>query len=487
MTDNTIILQKLFLKNEENVYLQTMDSSFTFYEFFSIINQIGTLLKNQHPERSLALISCKRPLHFIVSYFSCLIAGMVPVVCSGLLKSEEIHRLLIGKRLFLCDYPVTEIYGVSCIPYEKMPQLMLHYFPNGNNESVSDYNISVLIPTSGTFGKAKLVGLSVENIISNVEAIKSKLNLTSLDSTIAALPLHYSFAHTTQMWLQLYLSAKLVLTEGYFVPKLFYSLIEKSQPRTTGFIANHIHMLTTAGATLNPTAESLRTIVIAGGSTSATQMEKLQTLFPHTTILQGYGLTEASPRVSMETQGETIRFVNGIRSSGKPLPGVSVCIFKDDESSYSNSQSILLEEGIIGVKGPNLMVGYYNDPEETSKAIKNGWLFTNDIGFLDQDGYLYVRGRKNSMFVHKGYKIYPEEIESYVLEDNRIMNCLIQFKQTEQNFAYLMTIESDYTIEKLDIWKRLNKTLPYWKIPDEIIVGKVPVSANGKKVRKEAD
>jgi long-chain acyl-CoA synthetase len=116
------------------------------------------------------------------------------------------------------------------------------------------------------------------------------------------------------------------------------------------------------------------------------------------TIIQGYGLTEASPIVSACTEVH-----NRVGSVGRLLPGVEVKIFKPDRQGI----------GEIIVQGPNVMQGYYERPDLTAEVIKDGWLYTGDLGYLDRDGYLFITGRSKDLIVTgSGVNIYPEEIES---------------------------------------------------------------------------
>ncbi len=119
-------------------------------------------------------------------------------------------------------------------------------------------------------------------------------------------------------------------------------------------------------------------------------------------LLEGYGLTEASPVVS------TTR-LSGVRklgSVGQPLPGVEIAILDDDDRALPVGDT-----GEIGVRGPNVMLGYYGLPEETARALRHGWLHTGDVGRLDADGFLYVVERKKDLIIRGGFNVYPREVE----------------------------------------------------------------------------
>ncbi|MCM8794119.1 MAG: AMP-binding protein, partial [Candidatus Omnitrophica bacterium] len=147
-------------------------------------------------------------------------------------------------------------------------------------------------------------------------------------------------------------------------------------------------------------------------------------------VLQGYGLTEASPVVSVNTPLQ-----NRLGSVGKPLPGIEVKI-KDD-----------LKEGEILVKGENVMLGYYKSPEETSLVLRDNWLYTGDIGTLDSHGFLFILGReKNVIVLQSGLKVYPEEIEEELLKSSLIRDvCIIGKKESgfPEEKVYALIVPND--------------------------------------------
>jgi long-chain acyl-CoA synthetase len=130
------------------------------------------------------------------------------------------------------------------------------------------------------------------------------------------------------------------------------------------------------------------------------------------TFLQGYGLTEASPLVSVNRIG-----ANRIGSVGPPMPEIDVRVEEPDEDGV----------GEILIKGPNIMLGYHNDPEETARVLDaEGWLRTGDFGYLDREGYLYITGRKKNVIVAKnGKNVYPEEIETKIGKSELILECMV--------------------------------------------------------------
>ena len=136
-------------------------------------------------------------------------------------------------------------------------------------------------------------------------------------------------------------------------------------------------------------------------------------------VLQGYGLTECSPLVAGNND-----FFYKYDAVGLPVPNVEYTVNNPDSNG----------NGEIIVKGPNVMLGYYKDPEATAKVFKDGWFYTGDLGYVDRDGYLYITGRcKNVIVTKNGKNIYPEEIEYRLDESTLISECIVIGRQYENN------------------------------------------------------
>jgi long-chain acyl-CoA synthetase len=130
--------------------------------------------------------------------------------------------------------------------------------------------------------------------------------------------------------------------------------------------------------------------------------EEVETVFG-VTVLQGYGLTEASAAVSAETMAD-----HRPGSVGKPLPHAEVAILDPDGNPVG--------EGEICVRGPGVMLGYWHDPEQTARTVRDGWLHTGDIGRFDEDGFLHVVDRMKDLIIRGGFTIFPRDVEDVLLE-----------------------------------------------------------------------
>ena len=300
-------------------------------------------------------------------------------------------------------------------------------------------NVASICYTSGTMGKAKGVLLSHHNICSDIHQMLRMIDLRHDDVFLSVLPIHHTYECTCGFLGPLRAGATVVFCRGlrYIgedlarsratvmlgVPLLWESMYRKIMTAVRAKPAGRLKL--TLGRAVSRLAEavtgrSIRRRVfsplhekvggkvrffISGGAGVDPEVSagyrELGFRF-----LQGYGLTESSPIISLNRE-----FAFRDESVGLPLPEMRVRIDDPDEENV----------GEIVVSGPNVMLGYHNDPEETAKVLRDGWLYTGDFGRLDEEGFLYVTGRKKNVIISKsGKNVYPEEIET-MLNRSRIV------------------------------------------------------------------
>jgi len=198
-------------------------------------------------------------------------------------------------------------------------------------------------------------------------------------------------------------------------------------------------------------------------------------------LVEGYGLTETSPVAiaNFVWDGERVK-----GSIGVPWPDTDVCILGPETSNPLP----IGEVGEIAVKGPQVMKGYWNRPEETAETFRDGWLLTGDLGYMDEKGYFYVVDRKKDMIIASGFNIYPREIEEVLYEHDAILECVVAGVpdpyRGETVKAYIVLKEGKSATEKeLDAFCR--KHLASYKVPRQYEYRKeLPKTAVGKILRR---
>ena len=357
----------------------------------------------------------------------------------------------------------------------------LNGFHDFDNIQVNPDELRILLFTSGTTGNAKGVCLSQRNICSNILSTYGIVKVKRSDLFFSVLPLHHTYECTLGFLLPIYSGASIAHCEGLryiaknmaefhpsvilCVPLLLEKMhktivrnMNKTLPekyRKENQDENPFDNLPffikkiVKNKVKNTLGGRLRVFIVGAAAANPEILSDFRKLNLNT--LQGYGLTECSPLVAGNTD-----FFQKDDAAGLPIPNVE---YKIDSP---NTEGI----GEIIVKGPNVMLGYYNNPEATANVIKDGWFHTGDLGKIDENGYLYITGRCKSVIVTKnGKNIYPEEVEYYLNDNPLISEALVQGIQEDNDETYV----------KAQIYPNLEAISEYLK-------GSVPTKEEIKKI-----
>jgi long-chain acyl-CoA synthetase len=369
-------------------------------------------------------------------------------------------------------------------------------------KKIDPKGLAVLIFTSGTTGTSKAVMLSHYNIICNMNSIERFIEINEKDSLCSIIPMHHTFEGTGGFLFPLYRSAAIyyplslkpndilaTMKESQVscliaVPLLFEKFVGAvyrkvaSASLPTKIMFNAISGIGTVLPFLRkPLFAKVRRemglghirIACAGGAALTEKVAHALQLLA-IPIIQGYGLSETSPVLSVSPLEKP-----KVKSVGVPIPDVEIKIDDPDENGI----------GEIITRGPNIMLGYYKNEEATREIIKDGWLYTGDLGYLDNEGYLYITGRKKSLIVTQtGKNIQPEEIEDKLIKSEWIKEVLVvpridQQTKKEQIYALIFpdyellelhSQEKGTTLSELDVEnifkeevRKVNEDLPIYK------------------------
>lgn len=457
-----------------------------------------------------AVFGENRP-EWAIGYLAIVRAGLVCVPVDRLLSEAEILHILRHSEasgVIASENYTDKIEAVKgelsnlkyVIPMDSIKKLVATKdIPTGKLDPDS---LAVLIFTSGTTGTAKAVMLSHNNILSNLRAVEQMIPLDENDTLVSIIPMHHTFEGTAGFLYPLYQGAAIYYPASLkpkdiletmklakvscliAVPLLFEKFLGAvhrkvaSSSLPTKVMFNAISGIGSVFQFLRkPLFARVRKemglgnlrIACAGGAALTEKVARGLKLLA-IPILQGYGLTETSPVISVSPLEKP-----NIASVGVVIPGVEVKITEPDENDI----------GEIIMRGPNVMLGYYKNKKATDEIIKDGWLYTGDLGWLDDEGYLYITGRRKSLIVTQtGKNIYPEELEAKLLKSQWVQEvlvvpridpetkkesiCALIFPDYELLEQY--SISSDITLSKDDIEsifkdeiKKVNEDLPAYK------------------------
>ncbi len=336
------------------------------------------------------------------------------------------------------------------------------------NAKIDKNVMCALLFTSGTTGLAKGVMLSHKNIVSNVYNLSKYVAVKPDDIGLSVLPMHHTYEMTCHILTSIYQGMGVAICEGLKhitknmaeakvsimlgVPLVFETIYKriKKQAQNSGklgkmqkmiYISNMLKLynnkpdiLKTAFKEVHEALGGHMNLFIVGGAAGDPNViSDMQAMgIP---MIQGYGMTENAPIIAVNKD----RYSKPA-SVGLPMPGTKIKIENPDKNGI----------GEIICKGDSVMLGYYNDPERTSEVLKKGWLHTGDYGYFDDEGFLYICGRKKSVIVTKnGKNIFPEEVEFYLLQSPYIKEVLVYGLEDEKSSDTLVKAEIFLDMELL--------------------------------------
>jgi acyl-CoA synthetase (AMP-forming)/AMP-acid ligase II len=221
---------------------------------------------------------------------------------------------------------------------------------------------------------------------------------------------------------------------------------------------------------------SLKLLAMMGMSVPKTLLLTYQQRFPHITMTQGFGLTETSPILTFLKAKDSVRKIGSV---GLPVRDAEVKVVDEGGKELPRG-----EAGDIIARGPMIMKGYYNNPEETKRVIRDGWFWTGDLGMFDKEGYLYHMGRSKDIVITGGLNVYPAEIENVLLRHSDVMETAVigvpDEKRGEVLIAFIVNRDGAPLKEK-ELLKHCREHLADFKVPKGIVaIDKIPLLSNGK-------
>ncbi len=431
------------------------------------------------PGDRVALWLKNRP-EFVPALFGILNAGAVVVPINNFLKPDEVNFILqdAGADVIISDaelgvhFPALAAArsGLKLFRVEDFAAATSGDAPSPAASPQTESDLAVIIYTSGTTGRPKGAMLSHGNLLHNVESCRIILETVEGDRLAVLLPLFHSYMLTVGLLLPLLVGGSLVLVKSLSQPHHILQEICQRQATILPAIPQFYRTLTHANVSALPFR-----VAVSGAAPLPVQVLKDFEAKFKIPLIEGYGLSEASPVVTKNP----LRGDHKPGSIGKPVPNVEVSIQDDDGRMLGDN-----ETGEVCVRGGNVMMGYWNKPEETAKAIRNGWLLTGDIGYRDGDGYYYITDRKKDMLLVNGINVYPREIEEIIYQFPGVKEAAVvgvpDPRKGEQPIAFVAANEG-VTVDEKSLLHFLKEKLADYKLPKRVVsLPALPRNATGK-------
>ncbi|MFD2543213.1 class I adenylate-forming enzyme family protein [Lacinutrix gracilariae] len=474
----------------EKIAITSYDAnkSYTYSDLHTYANRlIHSFVKLQLEEGDRIAVLAEHSLEYIVLFVACQRMGLILVPLNYRLSINEIAKLIVDctPSLFICNENHQE--KAAQLPIENVTKLSLktlsQFFYTDEKVPVKTFVIKEDNPlfifyTSGTTGAPKGVIYTNKMLFWNSLNTSMQLGITFRDSTINTLPPYHTSGWNVFITPLLHKGAHIGMLEKFDAEKIL-CLLELN--KTTLFMAlpTMLLMMQKTPVFKNVSLKKLR-YIISGGEKVASELVSFWKNEKNIYIRPGYGLTEAGPSITSLHHKMAELKPNSI---GKPN-------FYLDLKIVNKKGDVVKahEVGELCIRGNIVTPGYWNNSVRTSSKIKKGWLFTGDFAYTDQEGFLYMKGRKNDMYISGGENIYPQEIEEHLEQIKGIKKAVVLSVKDEKwgecGIAFVTTVNKGLSV--LQIREELKANLVSFKHPKHLfILDEIPLTSLGKVSRKK--
>ncbi len=536
-----------FVIKHKNEKKEVTYENISYTRLLEEVNALGTKFYDLGYQNKRVAIVGRNCYEWVMTHLANLLGGIVSIPLDKELQVDELESCIIRSKADVVVFDekyrknIEEIKNRGnakaetyiCMSkqegYVSIPELKeqgKEILKTGNKEyleaKIDNNKMNILLFTSGTTSKSKAVMLSQKNIASNVYSMQLVEDIRTGDVNIAFLPFHHIFGSTC-MVVMLAFGVTTVFPDGlrYIAQNLkeykvsvfvgvpllveaIYKRIEqgvakKGKTKAVAFAKKLSNFLLKLHIDirkklfkeiLNELGGSLRFVISGGAPLDKKVSQGFNELGIN--VVQGYGLTETSPVIAAENV-KKMKY----GSIGFPMENVQLELYNQDDQGV----------GEIRVKGPNVMLGYYENEEATNAVLKDGWFYTGDLAYFDKEGYLFLAGRKKDMIVLKnGKKVFPDELETLINRMDEVSECIVygmpdQKDKNDLKLSVKIVYDKEVVNEKYPnatqqelediIWqkiKEINKTFPPYKyIKNMILTDKELIKTTTKKVKRNEE
>ena len=483
-------------KNPDKICFFFRDKQYTYKDVQTTIKRTAGVMQAKGVKKGdrIGILLNNSP-EFIFSYLAAVSMGAVSIPTNIFLTPMEIATnlndcetswLLTGVEFANMEKALLELAPQikGLFTFGDMPFNSVNIYKT-EPETVSyipqEDELAVILYTSGTTGKPKGAMLTHKNLMANALGFCKVLHVTEADRSLLILPMFHSFTFLTSVLGPLLGNTSIIILETVMDinKEGFYEMLFRLKPTLLMGVPAVYGALARAKVTDTVLKNFPFRACVSGG---APLPHEIYNRFRDTykvPIVEGYGLSEASPVVSVNPLDKQKPGTIGVA-----LPGVKVRIVDETHKDLPINTA-----GELAVQGDNVMSGYWNQPEETAKVLKDGWLLTGDVATIDDEGYMTIVDRIKDLILVKGINVYPREIEELLYKYEGVLQAAVvgvhDKDGNEMPVAYIKPAP-DAELSVNNIKNYLKDYLAFFKIPRRfIITDNIPMNASGKVLKKE--
>lgn len=519
------LFEETFQKYTQNPAFSCMGKELTYGQVDKMSRQFGAYLQSRGLERGDKIaIMMPNLLQYPIALFGALRAGLVVVNTNPLYTPREMHHQFtdagvkavviaenfaanlqkimddtaikvvittsIGELLGFPKRPIVNFVVRrvrKMVPKYDIPNTVkfLDALKQGkrfqlNQQKGASDDVILLQYTGGTTGVSKGAMLTNQNLVANmlqIRAVMSPFLEEGKEIALCPLPLYHIFAFTVNCLAMMEIGALSVLvTNARDLPSVIKALKSYKVTLITG--VNTLFNALVNREDFKDLDFSTLKITVGGGMAVQRPVAEAWQRVTGCFLSEGYGMTEASPVVSVNPLDGTGR----LGTIGLPLPSTDVRI-KDDQGNILGAEQV----GEIQVKGPQVMKGYFNRPDETNKTLDNGWLNTGDIGKMQPDGFFQIVDRKKDMILVSGFNVFPNEVEDVIAGHPKVMEVAAVGVPDEKSgeVVKVFVVKKDKSLTRDDIISFCREQLTGYKVPKQVeFRNELPKTNVGKILRR---
>lgn len=500
------ILQETTEKYPDNNALSFYGRKFTYQQLNALVRTFTSALQRNLVQKgdrvAIMLPNCPQ---YVISYYGALTAGAIVTQVNPMSVERELEYILKdsgAETIVVLDalYPkvksvqalsqLKNIIVVSLQPSEHnfSPDRSFEGFLSESTGNVlpievdPEHDVAVLQYTGGTTGRSKGAMLTHRNVVANViqcyEFFKEEMEIGK-ERYLTVIPLFHVFGMSSCMNLSIYTASESIMLSRFELEEVL-NTIKNEQPTVFPGVPTMYVAITS-----HPRAEEygINSIKTCNSGSAPMPLELLRSFEKKTgsKILEGYGLSEASPTTHCNPPFSK-------RKPGSVGIGVPSTEYKIVDVATGTKEVPIGELGEVIIKGPQIMKGYWNMPEETANTLRDGWLYTGDIARVDEDGYLYIIDRKKDLIIASGFNVYPRDIEEVLYEHPAIQEAVcigVPDPYRGEDVKVVIVLKADKTVTEEEITQYCKQNLAAYKVPRQVeFRDSLPKTNVGKILRR---
>lgn len=457
----------------------------TYAEFWTIVRKAATYLRSQGVKKGdIVVVRGVQKVEFVAGVLAIHLAGASACPLEKAIKDDRILEIMdfVDSKIYLAERPVKNE-SVNNISLKEMYKVA-----TDENSAVDEFvfpkseELSEILFTTGTTGKSKGIEVTygcdiaiAQNVIDSVDMGKDEVELITS-------PINHSLA-IRRTYAAIYNGSTVVLTDGIKFVEDFFKLLDEYKITGITFVPAILEQVLKFAKDRFASYDSqFNYIQLGSAPLSETNKDILTEMFPTVRLYNTYGATESGCTVILDFN----KYADKQKCIGRTTVNTTILFVDDDKNIIDAS---LEKPGFLSFKGDMNMKGYYKEPEITAEVMNDGIVYTNDLGYIGEDGLVYLLGRKGDVINMGGIKIAPTEIEEVVMTHEMIKDCAcipIEDEITGEAPKLFVALNEGYEFDQKELSKFMLEKLESLKVPKIFeVIDEIPRTFNGKIIRKQ--